>query len=422
MIMDEIGRDELYVNFIREQFPILKQQINGHPLVYLDNASTCQKPQTVIDAITKCYCEFYANAHRGVHTLSQRATTAFELVRKQVRDFLHARYADEIIFTRGTTEAINLVAASWGGNYLREGDEVLISALEHHSNLVPWQQLCRVTGARLKVLPLDRTGVLQVDLLEQLLSNRTRILALSHVSNVLGTINPLATIIQMVRIYDQRQQGKKEKTIVLIDGAQAVPHIEINVHELDADFYAFSGHKLYGPSGIGVLYGRAEILQDMPPWQYGGGMVSQVSFEQTTFVDPPRRFEAGTANIAGVVGLGAAISWLQDIGLGSIGRHEQRLLDYVTWQLSLLPNIQILGQSPIKAAVVTFVVADIPARIIGLELDKVGIAVQVGRHCAQPLMTSFGVEETVRISFAVYNTLEEVDFFISALHKIINPH
>ncbi|MGT3281886.1 aminotransferase class V-fold PLP-dependent enzyme [Yersinia enterocolitica] len=420
--MDEIGRDELYVNFIREQFPILKQQINGHPLVYLDNASTCQKPQTVIDAITKCYCEFYANAHRGVHTLSQRATTAFELVRKQVRDFLHARSADEIIFTRGTTEAINLVAASWGGNYLREGDEVLISALEHHSNLVPWQQLCRVTGARLKVLPLDRTGVLQVDLLEQLLSNRTRILALSHVSNVLGTINPLATIIQMVRIYDQRQQGKKEKTIVLIDGAQAVPHIEINVHELDVDFYAFSGHKLYGPSGIGVLYGRAEILQGMPPWQYGGGMVSQVSFEQTTFVDPPRRFEAGTANIAGVVGLGAAISWLQDIGLGSIGRHEQQLLDYVMWQLSLLPNIQILGQSPIKTAVVTFAVADIAARIIGLELDKVGIAVQVGRHCAQPLMTSFGVEETVRISFAIYNTLEEVDFFISALHKIINPH
>ncbi|CND51746.1 cysteine desulfurase [Yersinia pseudotuberculosis] len=253
MIRTKINSGGLDVDFIRDQFPILKKQINGHPLVYLDNASTCQKPQAVIDAITKCYCEYYANAHRGVHTLSQCATTAFEHVREQVRDFLHARSTDEVIFTRGTTEAINLVATSWGKSYLHEGDEVLISALEHHSNLVPWQQICRVTGARLKVLPIEPSGVLQIDSLEHLLSNRTRVLALSHVSNVLGTINPLAAIIQKVRIYDQMQQGKKEKTIVLIDGAQAVPHISINVQELDADFYAFSGHKLYGPSGMVVM-------------------------------------------------------------------------------------------------------------------------------------------------------------------------
>ncbi|AJJ69061.1 cysteine desulfurase, SufS family protein [Yersinia pseudotuberculosis PB1/+] len=422
MIRTKINSGGLDVDFIRDQFPILKKQINGHPLVYLDNASTCQKPQAVIDAITKCYCEYYANAHRGVHTLSQCATTAFEHVREQVRDFLHARSTDEVIFTRGTTEAINLVATSWGKSYLHEGDEVLISALEHHSNLVPWQQICRVTGARLKVLPIEPSGVLQIDSLEHLLSNRTRVLALSHVSNVLGTINPLAAIIQKVRIYDQMQQGKKEKTIVLIDGAQAVPHISINVQELDADFYAFSGHKLYGPSGIGVLYGGNDILRKMLPWQYGGGMVADVSFEQSTFVVPPRCFEAGTANIAGVIGLGAAITWLQNLGIGVIAEHEQILLKYVTDQLSQFSCIRILGQVPLKAAVVAFIIKDIPARNIGLALDKQGIAVQVGRHCAQPLMNFFGLQETVRVSFAVYNTLEEIDVFISALHEIINQH
>ena len=422
MIRTEIDSNGLDVNFIREQFPILKQKINGYPLVYLDNASTCQKPQAVINAITKCYCEFYANAHRGVHTLSLRATTAFEQVREQVRDFLHARAKDEIIFTRGTTEAINLVAESWGKTYLREGDEIIISALEHHSNLVPWQQICRVTGARLKVLPIDQSGALQTALLEKLLSNRTRILALSHVSNVLGTINPLADIIKIVRIYDQRQQDKKEKTIVLIDGAQAAPHMEINVQELDVDFYTFSGHKLYGPSGIGVLYGRGNILRKMPPWQYGGGMVADVSFERSTFVVPPRCFEAGTVNISGVIGLGAAITWLQNLGIDAIAQHEKILLKYTTEQLSRLSCIRILGQIPIKAAVVSFIIKEIPARNIGLALDKKGIAVQVGRHCAQPLMNFFGVEETVRISFAVYNTLDEVDRFISVLHRVINQH
>ncbi|WP_145556444.1 aminotransferase class V-fold PLP-dependent enzyme [Yersinia canariae] len=410
------------VDAIHRQFPILKQQINGYPLVYLDNASSCQKPQAVIDAITKCYSEYYANAHRGVHTLSQRVTTALEQVREQIRVFLNAKSVDEIIFTQGTTAAINLVAASWGKKYLHPGDEILISALEHHSNIVPWQQLCRESGARLKILPIDKNGVLQTELLEQLLSHHTRILALSHVSNVLGIINPVMAIIQAVRAYDKRHRDKKEETIILIDGAQAVPHIAIDVQELDSDFYVFSGHKLYGPTGIGVLYGRSNILRNMPPWQYGGGMVANVSFDQSTFVTPPRCFEAGTANIAGIIGLGAAITWLQELGINAIARHGQVLLDYATQQLSLLPSIHILGQSPIKAAVVSFIVDGIPAKVVGLALDKSGIAVQVGRHCAQPLMTFFGVQETVRISFAVYNTLQDIDLFISALNEIVKKY
>ncbi|OVZ84810.1 aminotransferase [Yersinia kristensenii] len=417
-----VEKETIDTDTIHRQFPILKQKINSYPLVYLDNASSCQKPQAVIDAITKCYSEYYANAHRGVHTLSQRATTALEQVREQVCLFLNARSANEIIFTRGTTEAINLVAESWGKTYLHAGDEILISALEHHSNIVPWQQLCRQTGAQIKILPIDRKGILQIDFLEQLLSHRTRILALSHVSNVLGTINPLMTVIQTVRAYDRKYRDKKARTIILIDGAQAVSHLAINVQELDSDFYVFSGHKLYGPSGIGVLYGRGNILQDMPPWQYGGGMVADVSFDQSTFIDPPRRFEAGTANIAGIIGLGAAINWLLGLGIEPIAKHEQRLLDYVTQQLSLLPYIQIFGQSPSKTAVIAFIVEGIPARTIGLALDKVGIAVQVSRHCAQPLMTFLGVQETIRISFAVYNTLEEIDLFISALNRIVRQY
>ncbi|CNK66041.1 cysteine desulfurase [Yersinia frederiksenii] len=422
MVKTQIDGGILDLDAIHRQFPILRQQINGHPLVYLDNASSCQKPQVVIDAITKCYSEYYANAHRGVHTLSLRATAALEQVREQVRVFINANSVDEIVFTKGTTEAINLVAESWGGTYLHPGDEILISALEHHSNIVPWQQLCRETGAQLKILPIDKNGVLQTDYLEQLLSYHTRILALSHVSNVLGTINPLVDIIKAVRAYDKRNCDKKEETIILIDGAQAVPHIAIDVQELDSDFYVFSGHKVYGPTGIGVLYGRSNILRNMPPWQYGGGMVADVSFELSTFADPPRRFEAGTANIAGIIGLGAAITWLQELGIKAIARHEQRLLDSLMQQLSLLPSIYILGQSPIKASVVSFIAEGIPARVIGLALDKAGIAVQVGRHCAQPLMAFFGVQETVRVSFAIYNTQEDIDFFISTLNKIMKQY
>lgn len=422
MVNTQMDGGILDIDAIHRQFPILRQQINGHPLVYLDNASSCQKPQVVIDAITKCYSEYYANAHRGVHTLSQRTTAALEQVREQVRVFINANSVDEIVFTQGTTEAINLVAESWGKTFLHPGDEILISALEHHSNIIPWQQLCREIGVQLKILPVDNNGILQTGFLEQLLSHRTRILALSHVSNVLGTINPLVAIIQAVRAYDKRYYDKKEETIVLIDGAQAVPHIAIDVQELDSDFYVFSGHKVYGPTGIGVLYGRSNILRNMPPWQCGGGMVADVSFEQSTFVDPPRRFEAGTANIAGIIGLGAAITWLQELGIKAIAQHEQKLLDYLTQQLSLLPAIYILGQSPIKAAVVSFIAEGIPARVIGLALDKAGIAVQVGRHCAQPLMAFFGVNETVRVSFAVYNTLEDIDLFISALNKIVKKH
>ncbi|MEQ9723136.1 SufS family cysteine desulfurase [Yersinia alsatica] len=422
MVNTQMDGGILDIDAIHRQFPILRQQINGHPLVYLDNASSCQKPQVVIDAITKCYSEYYANAHRGVHTLSQRTTAALEQVREQVRVFINANSVDEIVFTQGTTEAINLVAESWGKTFLHPGDEILISALEHHSNIIPWQQLCREIGVQLKILPVDNNGILQTGFLEQLLSHRTRILALSHVSNVLGTINPLVAIIQAVRAYDKRYYDKKEETIVLIDGAQAVPHIAIDVQELDSDFYVFSGHKVYGPTGIGVLYGRSNILRNMPPWQCGGGMVADVSFEQSTFVDPPRRFEAGTANIAGIIGLGAAVTWLQELGIKAIAQHEQKLLDYLTQQLSLLPAIYILGQSPIKAAVVSFIAEGIPARVIGLALDKAGIAVQVGRHCAQPLMAFFGVNETVRVSFAVYNTLEDIDLFISALNKIVKKH
>lgn len=422
MVNTQIDGGILDVDAIYRQFPILKQQLNGHPLVYLDNASSCPKPQAVIDAITKYYSEYYANTHWGVDTFTQLVPTELEQVREQVRLFLNAQSVDEIVFTQGTTEAINLVAASWGKTYLHAGDEILISALEPHSNIIPWQQLCREVGAQLKILPVDNNGILQTGFLEQLLSHRTRILALSHVSNVLGTINPVVAIIQAVRAYDKRHWGKKEETIILIDGAQAVSHFGIDVQELDSDFYVFSGHKLYGPTGIGVLYGRRNILQNMPPWQCGGGMVADVNFEQSTFVDPPRRFEAGTANIAGIIGLGAAITWLQELGIKAIAQHEQKLLDYLTQQLSLLPAIYILGQSPIKAAVVSFIAEGIPARVIGQALDKAGIAVQVGRHCAQPLMAFFGVNETVRVSFAVYNTLDDIDFFISALNKIVKQY
>jgi cysteine desulfurase / selenocysteine lyase len=419
MMNTQIEGDALDVDAIREQFPILKQKINGHPLIYLDNASICQKPQSVINSIMLFYSEFYANPHCGVHTLSQRAMLAVEQVREQVRTFLHARSVDEIIFTHGTIDVINLLAGSWGITYLQAGDEVLISALEHHSNIVPWQQLCQKTGAHLKILRINRYGVLQPGFLEQLLSHRTRIVALPHMSNVPDTVNPLVAIIKAVRAYDERCHDKKEKTVVLIDGAQAVSHIVVNVQDLDADFYTFSSHKLYGPGGIGVLYCRGGIPRDMPSWQNGSGMVAEASFEQMTFIVPPRRFESDTINIADIIGLGAALTWLQSIGIESIFRHEKILLDYATQQLSLLPHIRILGQSPLKSAVVTFIIENIPARTIGLALDKAGIAVQVGRHCAQPLMTFFGVQETVRISFAVYNTLEDVDFLISVLNNII---
>jgi cysteine desulfurase/selenocysteine lyase len=397
-------------NTIREQFPILTRTVHGKPLIYFDNAATTQKPRAVIDAIVNYYENTNANIHRGVHTLSEEATNEHETARQKVADFINAKTSQEIIFTRGTTESINLVAATWARQNLREGDEIIISALEHHSNIVPWQFLRDEKNVKLRVIPIDDNGELIFDEYRKLLNDKTRLVAVGHVSNALGTINPVREIIKLAHA-----AGAK----VLLDGAQAAPHLTVNVQELDCDFYAFSGHKIYAPTGIGVLYGKKELLHEMPPYQGGGEMINSVTFEKSTWNVLPFKFEAGTPNIAGAIGLGAAIDFVNQIGLDKIAAHEHQLLETATAQLQHLPDLRIIGNAANKAAVVSFVVKDQHPNDIGMLLDTQGIAVRTGHHCAQPVMDRFQIPATTRASFAIYNTLEEVEQFAKALQKVL---
>ena len=395
---------------IREDFSILKQKVRGKPLVYLDNAASSQKPKQVIDTISRFYSEDYSNIHRGVHELSQRATKSYEDARLKVQRFIKAASEREIIFVRGATEAINLVAETYGRAQIGADDEVLITTMEHHSNIVPWQMLCEEKGAHLKVAPINDRGELLLDELEKLLSPKTKIVALPHVSNALGTINPVREIIRMAHARD---------IPVLLDAAQAVPHMAIDVQELDVDFYAFSSHKMFGPSGVGVLYGKEALLDKMPPYQGGGDMISSVTFEKTTYNQLPYKFEAGTPNIADVVGLGAAIDYLEELGMGTIGAYEHELLEYGTQALSQIPGLTIVGQAKEKASVLSFVLKRIHPHDVGTVLDQDGIAVRTGHHCAQPVMDRFGVPATARASLALYNTKEEIDTLVEGIHKVL---
>ena len=394
---------------IRRDFPILGQKIHGHDLVYLDNAASSQKPTDVIDSERDVYTHYYSNIHRGVHWLSEQSTKAYEDSRKTVQRFVNARECREIIFVRGTTEGINLVAQTYGRRHVGSGDEVLITAMEHHSNIVPWQMLCEEKGARLRVAPIDDRGDLIVEEFERLLGDRTKIVALSHVSNSLGTINPVQDLIAMAH---------RRGVPVLVDGAQAVPHLSVDVVDLDCDFYVFSSHKVYGPTGVGVLYGKSALLEAMPPYQGGGDMISSVTFEKTTYNVLPYKFEAGTPNIAGVIGLGAAIDYVERIGLARIAAHESDLLAYATERLSSVAGLRIVGTAREKAAVISFVLEGIHPHDVGTVLDQEGIAVRTGHHCAQPVMDRFGVPATARASFAVYNTRDEVDALVSGLGKV----
>ena len=397
------------VDRIREDFPVLKQRIHGKPLVYLDSAATAQKPFAVIDAIRKFHEVDCANIHRGVHELSQRSTAAYEETRSKAKRFLNARAKNELIFVRGTTEGINLVASSWGRKNVKEGDEIVISALEHHSNIVPWQMLCEEKGAKLRVIPMNDRGELLLDEYEKLLGPRTRMVAVGHVSNALGTVNPVRQIVEMAH---------RAGALALIDGAQAAPHMKIDVQALDADFYAFSGHKVVGPTGIGILYGKARLLNAMPPYQGGGDMIKTVTFEKTTYADLPYKFEAGTPSIAGGIGLGAAFDYVTRIGLDQIAAYEHELLVYGTEALSRIPGLRIIGTARDKAAVLSFVIDSIHPHDIGTVLDRQGIAVRTGHHCAQPVMDRFGVPATTRASLAFYNTVAEIDALAAGLGKV----
>jgi cysteine desulfurase/selenocysteine lyase len=391
---------------IRQDFPILSRQVRGKPLVYLDNGASAQRPRAVIEAERDYAERHHSNVHRGVHTLSQEATDLFEGAREKVRRFINAASTREIVFVRGTTEAINLVAQSWGGAHLRAGDEVVITWLEHHANIVPWQMACERAGATLRVVPIDRRGVVDFDAYLSMLGPRTRMVAVAHVSNALGTVLPVAEIVAAAR-----ERG----IATLLDGAQAVPHQRVDVQSLGCDFYAFSGHKLYGPTGIGVLYGREAVLQAMPPWQGGGDMILTVSFERTTYNTLPYRFEAGTPHISGAVGLGAAIDYVEGIGLERIAAWEHELLDYATDRLSAVPGLQIVGTAPDKASLVSFVLDGVHPHDLGTILDAEGVAIRTGHHCAMPVMDFFDVPATARASFAFYNTRAEIEALVAAL-------
>jgi cysteine desulfurase/selenocysteine lyase len=393
---------------VRRDFPILSRQVHGKPLVYLDNAASSQKPRVVIEAERSLYEEYYANVHRGVHSLSMQSTDAYEAARATTQAFLNAASPREIIFTRGTTEAINLVAATFGRTQVKAGDEILVSGLEHHSNIVPWQMLCEEKGARLRSVPINDDGEVILEELERLLTPRTRLLGIAHVSNALGTINPVAQIVEMAHA---------RGVPVLLDGAQAVPHVAVDVQALGCDFYALSSHKIYGPTGIGVLYGKASLLDKMPPYQGGGDMILSVSFEKTTYNELPYKFEAGTPNIAGVVGLGAALDWVSGIGLDRIAAHEHALLQYGTERLREIPGLRIVGTARDKAAVLSFVMEGVHPHDMGTVLDYEGVAVRTGHHCAQPVMERFGVPATTRASLAVYNTKEEIDVLVRGIEK-----
>ena len=399
----------LDVERVRKDFPVLSQEVGGRPVVFLDSAASAQKPNAVIDAVAQHQRTSYANIHRGVYRFSQESTEAFEAARQKVATFLSAGDPSEIVFTRNATEAINLVAHSWGRSQLREGDEILITEMEHHANIVPWQLLCEATGAVLRVAPIDDDGALEPGGFESLLSPRTRMAAFTHVSNALGTINPVAEMVAAAH---------EHGAVVLIDGAQAVSHLPVDVTALGCDFYAFTGHKLFGPSGVGVLYGRRELLEAMPPYQGGGEMIEVVTFERSTYAPPPHKFEAGTPDISGVIGLGAAVDYVTELGLEAIGAHEHDLLEYATERLSAIPGLRIIGTAEHKAAVVSFVLDFAHPHDVGTILDQHGIAVRTGHHCAQPVMARYGVPATARASFSVYNTREDVDALVAAIEGV----
>jgi len=397
------------VHQLRKDFPLLQHKIRGKPLVYLDNAASTQKPQVVIDALRHYYEYDNANVHRGVHLLSERATQKLEDSREKVARFLNAKESREIIFVRGATEGINLVASSYGRKNVGPGDEILITAMEHHSNIVPWQMLCEEKGARLRVVPIDDDGDLLLDEFEKLLGPRTRIASVVHVSNTLGTINPVREIVAMAR---------RRGIPVLLDGAQAAPHMRVDVQDLDCDFYVLSGHKIYGPTGIGVLYGKAKLLEAMPPYQGGGDMISSVTFEKTTYNTLPYKFEAGTPNIAGSIGLGAALDYVDSVGLENIAAHEQALLDYATKELAAIPGLRLIGTAKHRAGAISFILEGIHPHDIGTILDQEGIALRTGHHCTQPLMDRFGVPATARAALALYNTYDEIDALVRGIHKV----
>ena len=395
--------------YMRTDFPILSRQVYGRPLIYLDNAATTQKPRAVVDAISEEYYNTNANVHRGVHYLSQQATELHEAAREDVRRFINARQTEEIVFTRGTTESLNLVADSYGRAFLHEGDEVILSVMEHHSNIVPWQLQAAKRGIVIKVIPMNDKGELLIDEYERLFTDRTRMVSVCHVSNVLGTVNPVERIIRIAHAHD---------VPVLVDGAQSAPHIPIDVQRMDCDFYAFSGHKMYGPTGVGVLYGKEAWLEKLPPYQGGGEMIENVSFERTTFERPPLKFEAGTPDYVATNGLAKAIAYMERLGVDNIARHEQDLTRYATQQLQQIDGLRIYGNAADKDAVISFLVGDIHHMDMGTLLDRLGIAVRTGHHCAQPLIDRLGILGTVRASFALYNTRDEVDALVDGIRRV----
>jgi cysteine desulfurase/selenocysteine lyase len=405
-----IKNNILNIQKLRQDFPILSKKVNGKSLVYLDSGATAQKPKQVIDAISNYYQSQNANIHRGVHQLSQEITIAYENARATIQKHLNAAVSQEIIFTSGTTESINLVASSFGKRYINAGDEVIISEMEHHSNIVPWQVLCEEKGAVLKVIPINENGELRIDEYKKLLCSKTRIVAVTHVSNTLGTINPVKEMIALAH----------EKNIpVLIDGAQAMPHTKIDVQALDADFYCFSGHKVFGPTGVGILYGKEKWLNKMPPYKVGGGIIKTVTFKKTEYADLPLKFEAGTPHIAGGIGLAAAIDYVNEIGLENIGAYEHELLEYSTLKLLAIEGLRIIGTAKEKASVISFVIEEVHPLDVGTILDKQGIAVRTGHHCTQPLMEYFGLPGTIRASLVFYNTKEEIDVLVNGIQKAI---
>ena len=399
-----------YISKLRDDFPLLKQQVNGKNLVYFDNGATAQKPQEVIDCISQYYTEFNANIHRGVHTLSQESTTKYEQERKKIQRYFNAEFEEEVIFTKGTTDGINLVANGFEKSILKKGDEVLISTMEHHSNIVPWQMACEQTGAHLKIIPISDSGELLMESYKEMLSSKTKIVAVTHVSNTLGSINPVKEIVNLAHAHG---------SAVLIDGAQSVQHMRVDLQSLGADFYTFSAHKIFGPTGIGVLHGKKEWLDRLPPYQGGGDMIKTVTFEKTTYNDLPHKFEAGTPNIAGGIAMGAVMDYVEKINWEEVSSHEEELLVYATSQMSEIEGIRIVGQAKVKAGVVSFVHESIHHYDIGTLLDQMGIAIRTGHHCTEPLMNRMGVTGTARVSFACYNTMDEVDYFIKSLKRAL---
>jgi cysteine desulfurase/selenocysteine lyase len=398
------------VQRVRKDFPLLSQRVHGKPLIYLDNGATSQKPQCVIDTLNRYYTAENSNIHRGVHYLSERATAAYEAAREKLRRFINARRAEEIIFVRGTTEAVNLAAQSYGRAFLKAGDEIIISAMEHHSNIVPWQMLCEQIGARLRVIPINHDGELVLDEYRRLLSDRTRFVSITHVSNALGSVVPIKTVIDLAH---------ERNVPVFVDGAQSVPHLKVDVQQIGCDFYAFSGHKLFGPTGVGVLYGRSELLERMPPYQGGGDMISLVTFEKTHYNVLPYKFEAGTPHVAGGIGMGAVIDYLEALNWDQVVQHEHDLLAYATDALLNVDGLRIVGTAREKAAVLSFVFDKVHAHDVGTILDQEGVGVRAGHHCAMPVMQRFGVPATTRASFALYNTREEVDVLARALQRVL---